>query len=113
MGDRTAPQTQLAALGAHLSARHLSVDLTADGLEIEDPEARGCCAEPAHAHDVIRCRPRRDDGDSLWFFDGQGQPIAPADQIIDATVYVLGYLRRCPEEVAAEEGVKALRRGRM
>ncbi|TDD65053.1 hypothetical protein [Actinomadura rubrisoli] len=37
---------------------------------------------------TITCKPRPIDGDRLWFFAALGEPIAQADQIIDAAVII-------------------------
>lgn len=82
MDDDRTPQDRLAALAAHLSARRFGVDLTAAGLVVEGGGGR----------DVVTCGPRSDDGGRWWFFTAQGAPIAPADEITNAGVAVLGYM---------------------
>ena len=84
MAERTTPERRLAALGAHLGARGLAVDLTAQGLRVAD----------AHAADTITCRARRADAGRLWFWTSEGEPIAEADRIIDASMVILGNLAR-------------------
>ena len=51
--------------------------------------------EPART-DEVSCRPRPDDGGRLWFFDGDGNPIAEADHLTDTVVHLGGTLRRNP-----------------
>jgi hypothetical protein len=99
--DRTTEHDPLAALGAHLSARRLKVDLTADGLKVANPAVPGCCAEVAHASDTITCRRRPEDGGARWFYSSWREPIAPVDNITDTALYVLGYLNRCAETFEA------------
>ena len=94
----------MAVLGAHLSAHGLKVDLTVDGLKVTNPHVRGCCAEVAHASDTITCRQRPEDSGRRWLFTSWREPIAPADDITDAVVYVLGYLTRRPEAAGVGTG---------
>ena len=102
MDDPRGGYDPLAALGAHLSARRLKVDLTANGLKVENPQVRGCCAEVRNASDTITCRRRPEDFDRVWFFTSWQEPIAPADEIADAALYVLGYLNRHQDAAGAE-----------
>jgi hypothetical protein len=95
--DRTTPQDRLAVLGAHLSAHHLTVEPTARGLRVTNPQVAGCCAEVPAAGDLITCRPRRDDGGVIWYYTSWQEPIAPADRITDAAVALLGYLAERPK----------------
>ncbi|MEU6034056.1 hypothetical protein ABZ801_01460 [Actinomadura sp. NPDC047616] len=107
MDDRTGEldsYAPLAALGARLSARRLTVDCTSSGLRVKNPRVPGCCAEVAHPCDTIRCRRRADDGGTPWYFTSWHEPIAPADAPDDAAMFVLGYLARRPER-ARPEGV--------
>jgi hypothetical protein len=85
VNDGNPPQNSLAALGAHLSARNFVVELAADGLHVANPEAAGLV-------DTITCRPRVEDGGRPWFWSVSGEPIAEADQIINASVDILGRL---------------------
>lgn len=85
-------EARLAALGAHLGARRLKVELTEGGLRVENPDADGCCLDAPRPCDTITCRPRPEDGGVLWFYTSWQEPIAPADQVIDTTVAILGYL---------------------
>jgi hypothetical protein len=87
-----APEARLAALAAHLSARKLDVQLDSSGLRVENPQVEGCCSR--NAADTVSCRPRDDDAGRLWYFTSWGEPIAPADRVTDAAVFVLGYLSR-------------------
>ncbi|MBX6768490.1 MAG: hypothetical protein IRY90_15280, partial [Actinomadura rubrobrunea] len=77
----------LAALAVHLSARRLTVNTTADGLRVVNKDVPGCCGA-WYAADTVSCRPREDDGGTPWFFTSWGEPIAPADQVEDAGMYV-------------------------
>lgn len=92
MADRTIPDDRLAALGAHLSARRLDVELTARGLRVRNPGAPGCCPDAATPSDVITCRPRPEDGGRRWFFTSWNEPIAEAARVTDAAVFIAGYL---------------------
>lgn len=90
MDERMAPEVRLAALAAHLAARKLDVDLGPDGLRVTNPQVKGCCAK--NAADTVSCRPRDEDAGSLWYFTSWGEPIAPADRVTEAAVFVLGRL---------------------
>jgi hypothetical protein len=90
----TAPDP-LAALGAHLGASGFMVELTACGLKVTNPRTAGCCEEVARASDTIVCRRRAEDGGTLWFFTSSNEPVAPAERIVDAKVFILGYLAEC------------------
>ncbi|WP_242910904.1 hypothetical protein [Actinomadura terrae] len=67
----------LAALGAALQGRGVRSEL---GFVLD-------VATPAVAR-VVFCRPRVIDGDRLWFFDGGGEPIAPAEQVTEAAMII-------------------------
>ncbi|TDD79218.1 hypothetical protein E1293_24005 [Actinomadura darangshiensis] len=84
------PEVRLAALAAHLAARKLDVELGSKGLRVANPQVKGCCSP--HATDTIACRTRDEDAGRLWYFTSWGEPIAPADRVTDAAVFVLGYL---------------------
>lgn len=92
MAERTSTENRLAALGAHLASRGFTIDLTGRGLRVRNTNIAGCCSEIAHAGDTISCRPRPEDGGRLWFFTSWGEAIAEADRIIDATMFIRGYL---------------------
>jgi hypothetical protein len=102
MDDRRGSGDPLAALGARLSARRLKVDLTAEGLRVENPNVRGCCAQVAHASDTITCRRRPEDGGARWFYTSWREPIASADNVTDTALYVHAYLSRQPAVAGAE-----------
>ncbi|GAA3979955.1 hypothetical protein GCM10023085_72780 [Actinomadura viridis] len=72
----------LAALGAHLSARGYKVELTERGLR----------AGKSNAEETISLRRRPEDSDRPWFWTAAGEPVAPADRIIDAGVFLMGHL---------------------
>ncbi|MDL4773664.1 hypothetical protein [Actinomadura xylanilytica] len=101
MTDRTTRDARLAVLAAHLAARGFDVDLTARGLQVTNPREPGCCDAVVMAGDLITCAPRKSDGGRWWFFTSWREPIAPADEIVNATVFILGYLRRRPEAQGA------------
>ena len=92
MDERMIPSDPLAVLGAHLAAHGLTVELTAKGLVVRNPEAGGYRDQGGRASDTITCRRRPDDGGRRWFYTSRGEPIAEADRIVDARVYVLGLL---------------------
>ncbi|GLW64465.1 hypothetical protein Arub01_27090 [Actinomadura rubrobrunea] len=101
MDDRTGglhSYDPLAALGVRLAARRLTVDYRADGLHVVNENVTGCCAETAHPSDLITCRRRADDGGVPWFFTSWREPIAPAEQVDDAAMYIYACLSRRPEE---------------
>ena len=92
MDDGTAPLARLAALGAHLAARKFDVRLDSRGLRVTSPQVKDCCGR--RKSDRISCRARGEDGGRLWYFTASGEPIAPADRVTDAAVFVLGHLTR-------------------
>jgi hypothetical protein len=102
----TTADRRLAALGAHLSAHGLTVELTSRGLRVKNPEVRGCCPENPTLSDLIGCRARADDGGRLWFFTGWAEPIAPADQVTEAVVTIKGYLSDRRGTVMASAGAR-------
>jgi hypothetical protein len=81
---------RLAALGAHLAARKFDVQLDSGGLRVTSPQVKECCGR--RESDTISCRVRDEDGGRLWYFTASGEPIAPADRVTDAAVFVLGHL---------------------
>ncbi|GLZ11334.1 hypothetical protein Acsp04_15690 [Actinomadura sp. NBRC 104425] len=81
----------LSALGTSLGADGLTVARTADGLQVTNEDVPG-------ATDTITCRPRPEDGGRLWFWTGRGEPLAEADHLRDAILYVRVHLRRCADE---------------
>lgn len=92
MANATNAQDRLAALGAHLSARRFDVELTARGLRVADPRVPRA-RDGGAAIDLITCRERPEDASVLWFYFW-GEPIAEADQVVDAAVTVVGKLSR-------------------
>lgn len=103
MHDHTSETNPLAALGVRLSARGLKIELTDRGLTVVNPNVRGCCAMTAHPSDTITCRRRTEDGGKRWFFTSWQDPIAPADELDDAAMYIVGYLSRHPRDAGVEE----------
>ncbi|MFD0685918.1 hypothetical protein [Actinomadura fibrosa] len=97
MEQATHGQGRLAALAAHLAAHRLDVDLTGRGLRVSDPRAPGCCEHAREAADTITCRARAEDDGALWFYTSWQEPIAQADRVTEATVFILGYLARAAE----------------
>ncbi|RFS86020.1 hypothetical protein D0T12_05145 [Actinomadura spongiicola] len=88
MAKRTSSLDRLAALGAHLSARRLEVELTWRGLRVAMPGA-----DP----EMIACRARPDDDWRHWFFTSRGEPVAEATNIVEAAVFIIGRLQCGPE----------------
>jgi hypothetical protein len=97
VANRTISGDPLAALGAHLSAHRLTVELTSRGLRVVNPDVPGCCGEVGCASDVVACRARSEDFGNAWFWTSWGEPIARADQVTDAAVFIRGYLSACSE----------------
>ncbi|GLW64664.1 hypothetical protein Arub01_29080 [Actinomadura rubrobrunea] len=100
MNDRTGEfdhSGPLAALAMNLSARRLAVTTTPRGLRVVNKDVPGCCDDSRYASDTVSCRPRAEDGGTLWFFTSWGEPIAPADQVEDAAMYIHACLSRRPE----------------
>ncbi|TDD86800.1 hypothetical protein [Actinomadura rubrisoli] len=83
----------LASLGAHLGARGLKVELTAQGLKVTNKAVPGCCDHVPHPSVMITCRRRLDDGARMWFVTSWGEPIAEAGKITDAAVAVCHLLK--------------------
>ncbi|MFC5747373.1 hypothetical protein ACFPZN_17225 [Actinomadura rugatobispora] len=75
-------QQRLAALGAHLVARGLTIGLTEKGLRVTNPHAGGCCDDAAHPADTITCHARREDDGRMWFWTSWGEPITDASKVI-------------------------------
>ncbi|MFI0485654.1 hypothetical protein [Actinomadura sp. 9N215] len=94
MANGMSSRDPLAALGAHLSARRLGleVELTASGLRVVNPDVPGCCSEVGRLSDVVTCRPRSEDGERDWFFTSWNEPVAEAGRITDAALFIVGYL---------------------
>lgn len=88
----TIPHSPLASLGAHLSARGFTIDLAADGLHVTAPRTAG--GTPRQRTEIVHCRSRGEDFGNRWFFTGDGHPIASADRIVDAAVFITGHLSR-------------------
>ncbi|MBE1537072.1 hypothetical protein [Actinomadura algeriensis] len=104
MTDRAIPEQCLTALAAHLSARRLKVELTACGLRVDNPEVPGCCPEASPATVTLTCRTRLDDESRLWFFGPSHEPVAEAEQSMNAVTWVLGRLalrEECQDTKAA------------
>jgi len=76
--------------------------MTADGLRVVNKDVPGCCDGSRHASDTVSCRPRQDDGGTPWFFTSWGEPIASANQVEDAGMYVHAYLSRQPQQARPE-----------
>jgi len=83
---------RLGALMNRLQGRGLRAELRRDSLTVSDP-AGGLMAGTIV---TITCRPRVTDCERLWFFDGTGEPIEQADNVIDAAVIIIGYLTPVP-----------------
>jgi hypothetical protein len=92
VANRTISGDPLAALAAHLSAHRLTVELTSRGLRVVNPDVPGCCGESRSASDLITCRARGEDFGTAWFWTSWGEPIARAECITDAAVFIRGYL---------------------
>jgi hypothetical protein len=92
VANRTISGDPLAALAAHLSAHRLTVELTSRGLRVVNPDVPGCCDESRSASDLITCRARGEDFGTAWFWTSWGEPIARAECITDAAVFIRGYL---------------------
>lgn len=83
---------RLDAFAAHLLTQpDLDATLTPSGLRIRT-DTPGCCSEVRQRGDLITCRRREDDRNELWFWTSWGDPIAPAHDVIGASVRVRGYL---------------------
>ncbi|GAA4065843.1 hypothetical protein [Actinomadura miaoliensis] len=88
----SASESRLAALAAHLDAHRFDVKLTNRGLRVRNPNAPGCCDDNPVLSDTIKCHRRTKDGGRLWFFNAAREPIAEADRLEDAVVWVKGRL---------------------
>ncbi|MWA03382.1 hypothetical protein F8568_023975 [Actinomadura sp. LD22] len=85
-------QAALGALMHRLDAYRLDVRLKAEGLQVSNPYADGCCDDNPEPSDTITCRPRADDGGRFWFAHSWGEWIAEADRVIDAAVVIASRL---------------------
>ncbi|TDD79967.1 hypothetical protein [Actinomadura rubrisoli] len=72
----------LYALGNALDRRGFTTSVGARAVTVTRP------GDASLRTQTITCKPRPIDGDRLWFFDALGEPIAQADQIIDAAVII-------------------------
>ncbi|GLZ14083.1 hypothetical protein Acsp04_43180 [Actinomadura sp. NBRC 104425] len=88
--DRMGAHDRLAALGTFMAAKGLVTKLTANGLRIANPQVNS----GEEAADTVTCRPRPEDRDELWFYNGGQEPIAPAYSVIDAALHIIGHLNR-------------------
>lgn len=70
------------ALGDHLRAHGYHVETMPIGLVVRSV-ARPADEARSGRGLYVTCRPRTDDGCLLWFFGG-GEPLAPADQPMNA-----------------------------
>ncbi|MFF5262123.1 hypothetical protein ACFY4C_24575 [Actinomadura viridis] len=103
MTHRTIQPDRLAALGAHLGARGYEVDLTARGLRVVNPKVADCCHATPSAEETISLRRRPEDFDRPWFWTAAGDPVAPADRITDAGVFLMGHLAERHQRDETEE----------
>ena len=83
---------RLARLAAQLNAHRFAVKLTAKGLRVRNPNAPGCCKDNPVPSDTITCHRRAEDGERWWFFTSAREPIAEADRLEDAVVWIKGWL---------------------
>ena len=82
---------RLGALMNWLQEHGLKAELTRDRLTVSDP------GDPAAGVTVtVTCKPQITDSDRLWFYDGAGEPIEQADNVIDAAARIAGYLSPAP-----------------
>lgn len=89
-----AEQMRLGALKRRLDLRgDLDVMLKAHGLVVSNPASAGCCGDNQELSDTITCRRRPEDGHRLWFFTSWGEPIAEADDSVDAAMHIASRLR--------------------
>ncbi|TDD87135.1 hypothetical protein E1298_16465 [Actinomadura rubrisoli] len=72
----------LYTLANALAARGFTTSLGARAVTVARP------GDASLRTQTITCKPRPIDGDRLWFFDALGEPIAQADQVIDAAVII-------------------------
>ncbi|MFI0448369.1 hypothetical protein [Actinomadura sp. 6N118] len=78
--------TWLAALGSRLTAVGLAVEAGPGGLIVRNLDT------PSLA-DTIKCRRRPDDGDRFWFFTSWNEAIAQVEELDEAVLTVVGYLK--------------------
>ncbi|WP_242892367.1 hypothetical protein [Actinomadura litoris] len=88
-------RTHLAALMSPLRGRGYTNELHDGTAVLELTHPLDPVLWPA---DRILCKPRRIDGDRLWFFDGTGRPIAPADHLTEAIVEITATRYKRPDE---------------
>lgn len=85
-------QAGLGALMHRLDVYDLDVRITPEGLLVTNPFKNGCCPDNPEPSDTITCRPRLDDDRRLWFFTSWQHPIAEADRVVDAAVFIAAML---------------------
>lgn len=84
---------RLDALAVRLDAVPvLTYERTPTGVRVRNPETSGCCESAKRRADHVTCRRREDDFNELWFWTSWGEPITRADDVVGASVRILGYL---------------------
>ncbi|WP_301177323.1 hypothetical protein [Actinomadura geliboluensis] len=89
-----------AAAAARLDALAVRIDAipgltherTSTGVRIRNPAVPGCCEFARRRADHVTCRRRPDDFNELWFWTSWGEPITRADDVVGASVRIIGYL---------------------
>lgn len=84
-------QDRLEALSVHLKAHGYQVEPVPHCLLVSNPDVAGPITES-----TVTCRPHDGDGGRLWFFTLSRQPIAEADDLTDALVWIKGHLGARP-----------------
>jgi hypothetical protein len=93
---------RLRALAAALHAHGFKVELSGDDTRLDV-----IAPDPPHLGTVVLCQPRAKDGGALWFTT-DGQALAPADDIIGATVAIKGLLAS-PSDLIRDRALDGLR----
>lgn len=97
-GQQLHTYPRLAALRERLASYNVEMRLEMGALIVI---ARTGRPRPA---DVVTCQERRDDGGTLWFFTSWGDPIAGADDVVDAAMRIAATLDAEPAAFPGAQG---------
>ncbi|MCP2336714.1 hypothetical protein [Actinomadura rupiterrae] len=86
------PSERLSALKEHLLAHKLFTELSDTSALVTDPQDELWSGSGEVPSVRVVCRERPTDGDELWFFDADGTPLAPHDQMFNAVTEIKGRL---------------------
>lgn len=90
LANENAAHARLEAMKMRAAGAGLRTELERGALTITAPPTD----DGPGPSDTVTCRAHQPDGGQLWFFDGSGNPIIEADNVVDAVVLVAGALVR-------------------